>query len=469
MKKDSESSSKLMVIGNDMYIDIQPFSGKYGDNWDIVPVYDVYRYDSLDMLRNYDIIYITNAVDLFSEIKILKILGASLYPYGVIIIENFNNFIDNILQKCNIKSTNLDFKFKAITKIAELIDLKFVKNGRNNHYFMRSDTKTEFPSNIDILDYLLVPIRYDWTVIDRNTQHSPVFFTLESSESVESIVDLDASTLPLESDNGNDVDDSTISVPRQKKSKYVPSMSLPQFKNLHGPTLQRNSCYMDSIITPIMATAPNYLSKSIMSSKSCTGVKNELAIIRYNMLYRPELEITTFNLASKLYKCSNTLRALIGTGEKQDDSEFLMALMDKFDIEPTTTIAGKVSILYYTPDESGGCQLVKCKSMNEPIVDSDCLIFNISRNMGLQYDNTPVDVSRYIELNDKSFELLFATVFIGPISGGHYMAYFRIKEEYNDQWYLYDNTDPQFRKVQWDTVKSHIATNGSMIVYEQME
>ena len=96
-------------------------------------------------------------------------------------------------------------------------------------------------------------------------------------------------------------------------------------------------------------------------------------------------------------------------------------------------------------------------------------IFNISRNMGLQYDNTPVDVSRYIELNDKSFELLFATVFIGPISGGHYMSYFRIKEEYNDQWYLYDNTDPQFRKVQWDTVKSHIATNGSMIVYEQME
>lgn len=127
----------------------------------------------------------------------------------------------------------------------------------------------------------------------------------------------------------------------------------------------RNSCYIDSILFPLLVNPKWYISKKLLHSdltnidkKACdttlqsinvaTSVKRELQrlmrIIRSKKPYNTE-ELTCINLRKILKKCKFLKK--FASREQMDDSEFLIAIISLFDIGLTTV---ETTITYYTDE-----------------------------------------------------------------------------------------------------------------------
>lgn len=314
------------------------------------------------------------------------------------------------------------------------------------------------------------------------------------------------------------------------KQRQIPPILLPGLKNM-GAT----SCFMDSVLFAILFPRQGYfkelLEKDITLDdvKTCSNYIGDLeAGVEY--LYRFQRELSELadnmrngispNLTCKpiikmMKKCGSITKELM-SGDEQDDSEFLIALMQMYNLEPTTVVINKelsndkinwvtitndyekqsvleinlaekmdasaelvswyqrVVISDYQevpesdrPRDSDG-NTYRYMREKTTINDSKALIFHVSRRQikdGEYIKNTTeIDFTQYIEKTPKEYYALQAvTVHHGDATGGHYTAFFK----YGGDWFHYDDLkDERVKITSWQKVQKKARSNGSLFIYQ---
>jgi len=306
---------------------------------------------------------------------------------------------------------------------------------------------------------------------------------------------------------------------------------------LHG--LQNKggfSCFMDSILVPIFLEKDGYFTLNILEKELslqdasvCDLFDNEkeafaylknlqLELFKLSKLIKSdeESELTCKPILQQLRKCNNTSLELM-SGRQQDDSEFLLALMDIFNLKSSTImektvfynnnnndnnryvseITTKIPLLeivlnneltsinlldYFqkksiedyinlpkgVSDFKHNGLTFRYKESTNTIIDSNALLFHVNRNSLTVKLKTPVIIQEYIkQIPNKIFQLKIITIHHGSIRGGHYTAYFK----HGANWYYYDdmNSSQNITLVHFDTVKEDSSINGSMYMYFPIE
>ena len=322
----------------------------------------------------------------------------------------------------------------------------------------------------------------------------------------------------------------------------IPAILLPGLENIGA-----FSCFMDSVLFSILLPSTGYFQTNLIEKKlteknvkACgyfegeeeqglvymKNFQSELRKLANIMRGNEEPELTCYPIVQQLKKCGPIPEGLM-TGQEQDDSEFLIALMQMFHLTPTTvTFVRAVSndgkqwieksvrkeraavlevtidnveeipelVSWYQrtlinnyknvdksawpkgPDTDEGeesKEIYQYSREKYTIDSSDTLIFHVARRQvvmdikGPKYvkNTLPVIFTEYIEQKDeKYFGLQAVTIHRGGAYGGHYTAYFK----YDSQWFYYDDTAPSFNRVRqasWEEVFNIGTTNGSLFIY----
>lgn len=260
------------------------------------------------------------------------------------------------------------------------------------------------------------------------------------------------------------------------------------------------SCFMDSLLFPILIKDGYFKTKFLESEASCQDIKKSLVKIHENILSGNNL--TCIPLVQTMKKC-DTLKRFIG--DQQDDSEFLIALMDVYDLTPTIVNNRiylsndrkrwksinnsdiKQAVLEITPelndplkiyqqpeiedyrddpdnapkDDSG--KRYDFKFSADRITSSECLIIHTKRRELGKKNLTPIIISRVLkdEARDIYYNLEIITIHHGTAMGGHYTSFFR----WGDQWYHYDDLKSEIKNVGWEFVKEIGGKSGSLLIY----
>lgn len=314
-------------------------------------------------------------------------------------------------------------------------------------------------------------------------------------------------------------------------------ITLPALRNIGG-----YSCFMDSVLFSILLPEHGYFNDKMLQKeltvadvKACSFFQGkEEEGLGYLQEFQTALRdlatamrggqtsnLTCYPIVQKMKQCGATAKDLM-SNEEQDDSEFLIVLMQIFNLEPTTvTITRAVSkdgtnwittsnreekpAVLEIPLQSNGQDTTdllelyqstnvtnyqnlpmsewpqgseeppiryEFSSEKQTIKASELLIFHVSR---IKFDFTtqtkikhiaPVSFHSYIQDTNQGshYELYTVTIHFGTAEGGHYTSYFK----YGAQWYYYDDTlpvDSRIRAVTLDEVYTESAHNGSLFFY----
>ena len=299
-------------------------------------------------------------------------------------------------------------------------------------------------------------------------------------------------------------------------SKKLPPILLTGYKNY------RNSCFMDSILFPMLVVPNNYFDRVLFKSDKCETNLEEIkqALYEQAMTMRTNRDFNLKCIAIMKHVKNPVLKQLL-TGNQQDDSEFLIALMDIFDLKPvstrltrymsndmqnwvkTSSVDENISVLEFKiPDDYDESvniiewiqrdQITDFK--DQPIEDwprreeneryqyiketyqilpCEALIIHIVRkNMYNEEEyekiEDPVTFSEYVK-NTETNELLELTIITnheGDEETGHYTSYFK----YDGNWFRYNDADPVNRvaPTTWRKILRKTRTTNSLLVYEKM-
>lgn len=326
--------------------------------------------------------------------------------------------------------------------------------------------------------------------------------------------------------------------PEVETPEEVPAVLLPGLENVGG-----FSCFMDSVLFAILLPTTGYFAKNLLdkeltiqNTKACSYFsENKEEGLEYLQNFQKQLQrlakivrgkeepsLSCYPIVKEMAKC-NPLTEELMSGEQQDDSEFLLALMQVFHLSPTkirntrmTSDNGhdwipskesteKASVLEITLPETLQApveisrfyqRIVKSdygklpknewpKSAigNEPqrytrekttIISSEALIFHVARRQvkmgaeGLKYvkNTQPVEFHEYITQKDteQHYELQTVTIHRGGAYGGHYTVFFKN----SGNWFHYDDTNEPTLRVQaktWADVQKEGRINGSLFIY----
>jgi len=266
------------------------------------------------------------------------------------------------------------------------------------------------------------------------------------------------------------------------------------------------SCFADSVLFPILLVDSPLKVKLLTTNSEIKEVLNEL----YSKIIGSKESSTCSTLFQKLKKTKFNQELL--TGDQQDDSEFLVALLDFLNYEPSrvrkirkqssdsstwflssnvttneavleinlqdtaenilTTfqsdniqdwVESDISEYPRTAEIEGGPEIPHRFSMEKNIIESsETLIFHTVRKLFNKKNRTPVKFSRLIKNTStgKDYKLSIITVHHGISSGGHYISYFL----FNGDWYLYDDLDG-IKLVDYSEVVKDAETNSSLFFY----
>ncbi len=317
----------------------------------------------------------------------------------------------------------------------------------------------------------------------------------------------------------------------------LPAVLLPGLANIGG-----FSCFMDSVLFTILLPRGGYFERGLLSQKlsvenvkACSYFeKKEQAGLAYLTNFQQELrklaailrgyqepELTCRPIVEQMRRCDPLTKALMSE-EQQDDSEFLRALMQMFQLTPTVvTVTRTVSndkkewietsshvekqailevhvpdYVREPPELASWYQRVQINnyqnlpitewhkdSMGRPyqysrekhtIESSDALIFHVARRQVKGWRNgapvyvkntNPVSFKEYIRYDpNKHLSLQTLTIHHGSAYGGHYTAFFK----HGPQWFHYDDTaevPTRVRPSTWEEVTREGARNGSLFIY----
>nr|QBK87129.1 MAG: LysM domain protein [Marseillevirus LCMAC201] len=140
--------------------------------------------------------------------------------------------------------------------------------------------------------------------------------------------------------------------------ELLPALLLPGLSNIGG-----YSCFMDSILFAILLPSTGYFENNMLQLKLtkqiaevCSNYEDNEIGLKYLQNFQTELkklaniirgnqdpELTCYPIVKQMQKC-NLMTEFLMSGQQQDDSEFLRALMQMFDLTPTrVTVTRSVS------------------------------------------------------------------------------------------------------------------------------
>lgn len=257
------------------------------------------------------------------------------------------------------------------------------------------------------------------------------------------------------------------------------------------------SCFMDSILFPLLII-DGYFKYKFLTEDNCLKDSMQEIFLNFN-----KNNNTCIPLIKKMKECSNETAKKLFSGEQQDDSEFLITLMDIYDLEPTVVNHRRylsnnkkdwIELSNYTKDEavleiqltkeSEPLELYQKGNLetfdedNKPlannrkytysyevsrILKSDAIILHTQRRLFDRINKTKVKIAKtiYDDNRDIYYKLILITNHSGSMNSGHYTSFFR----WNDDWYYYNDLRSDVKIVDWDTVKKNSETNSSLFIY----
>lgn len=268
------------------------------------------------------------------------------------------------------------------------------------------------------------------------------------------------------------------------------------------------SCFMDSLIFPLLLKDGYFKEKLLNGKNKCPEVQTSLIEIYKNIEKNSSSSHSPNSLSCiplvKAMKNCNLIKEF-ATGEQQDESEFLIALMDLYDLSPT-----KVNERIYLSNDKRKWKNIKNLDINEAvleiqpelneplkiyqasnledysedpdnmpkdddnnrykykysairIINSECIIIHVKRRFLGRKDTTPIIISKTLkdESSDRYYNLEIITFHTGGYRGGHYRSFFR----WGIDWYLYDDLSENIKLVDWNLVKEIAGKNGSLLIY----
>lgn len=301
------------------------------------------------------------------------------------------------------------------------------------------------------------------------------------------------------------------------RPQQLPAIMLTGYENY------RSSCFMDSILFPMLIVPNNYFDSAFFKSEKCETKLEEIKMALYeqamNMRNKRNMNLKCISILKHVKNAE--LKQLL-TGGEQDDSEFLIALMNIFDLKPvatrftrymsndlenwvkTSSTDEKTPVLEFKiPDDyDENVNIIewmqreqitdfKDTPVNEwprtddnnmyryikethEILPCEALIIHIGRKV--MYDENQykkiedsVNFSEYIKNSDTNelLELTIVTNHEGSEEGGHYTSYFK----YRGDWFMYNDTEPIERvsPTTWKNILRDTRTSNSLLVYEKMK
>lgn len=295
---------------------------------------------------------------------------------------------------------------------------------------------------------------------------------------------------------------------KEFRSEKLPAVVLTGYRN------SKNSCFMDSILFPMLAVPNNYFDRTLFKTDKCESKLEEIKMA----LYEQAMSLrTTRNLKLKCVSLLKYVKELSPflQGEQQDDSEFLISLMDIFGLKPTTirrnrytsddqqnwtlssSIVEQVPVIefYISEDYDSRVDIIdwlQREHINnyqnvavndwprgsderphqfskevEHILSSEAILFHVNRKIAGEKLNTEVRFPEYVKRSDTGdlLELSIVTIHHGSALGGHYTCYFK----YDGEWFEYDDlSDERVAPSRWELVNEAGSTGNSLIVYEKL-
>jgi ubiquitin C-terminal hydrolase len=293
-----------------------------------------------------------------------------------------------------------------------------------------------------------------------------------------------------------------------KNIKSIPISLLQGMKNVE------NSCFLDSVIVPILLNKNGYLAKNFVAgpkSLSCAKILVDQLRLLSNNLFANTEYLTCIPLKSTMKQCGKSFKNILD-GDQQDSSEFLIKLMEIFNIVPikirkelkyknaekeTVSIQtsnnsviqiylpGKTQIQERTllsfveysitedfsnvPEEDKPLDpdnnRVNTLVTTETILDSPVLIFTINRRQENIKNTSPIKFTEYIKNTTTNKILYLSTIVIhsGSASGGHYTSFFKNGQ----QWFYYNDIAKRpIIPVSWSQVYTKSKNNCTIFIYE---
>jgi ubiquitin C-terminal hydrolase len=290
------------------------------------------------------------------------------------------------------------------------------------------------------------------------------------------------------------------------KPEIIKAINVDIVNNADSPVMLKGmknvggfSCFMDSILFPLLIIDGYFKDKLLKPQKDCPQITKALETIQKNIIESKEASCVP--LISAMKNCDK-IKNLV-TGAQQDDSEFLIKLMDLYDLTPTlintrrylsnnkrkwtelTNTDIKQSVLEIMPDteellktyqkisleefdennlaKDDDGDLYKYTYSADRILSSEALVLHTQRKLFNRKNRTPVKISKVLkdELRDIYYGLTIVTIHHGGSSGGHYTSFFR----WGDDWYHYDDLRSVIKIVDWETVEKKARTDSSLFIY----
>lgn len=265
------------------------------------------------------------------------------------------------------------------------------------------------------------------------------------------------------------------------------------------------SCFMDALLLPLL-TVDGYFKDNLLNKKTdCPEIEKSLKQI-YNSIVENNKDSSCIPLISAMKRCEKVKNLV--TGAQQDDSEFLIGLMDLYKLEPTTvnhvrflsdnkkkwikiddsttkesvleiviTDSAEPLDLYQKAsfddfsendederplDEKTGKRMKYSYSVDR-VVSSQALVLHTQRRLERRKNRTAIDISKAIrdQLEDIYYILRIITVHHGSESSGHYTSYFM----QNNSWYYYDDLTGDIIQVSWSSLIKDASKNSSILIY----
>lgn len=206
----------------------------------------------------------------------------------------------------------------------------------------------------------------------------------------------------------------------------------------------RNSCYMDSVLFSLFGIRNLYIeqriNKFVKKPKDCSDIeyiKNEIIKAIKYMHESPKNKTTETcgNLRQMLKKCISEHDQQWNKFQQQDANEFIMWLLNKFDICPIT--GNEKNVMYNFPPISNADYI------NE-INYSNYIIIGFNRNEFINgkivKNITKIYVPPYFIKNNIKMVLISVICHTGTFESGHYVSYNLLKERSgNYNWYYYND------------------------------
>ena len=266
--------------------------------------------------------------------------------------------------------------------------------------------------------------------------------------------------LPIIKEKRNDLGDEEIFLIYEKYKEELKE----KIKKLNVLKNKENSCYIDSILYPILIIPNNYIYKEIEKSKKeeVKKIKLFLKYLKCEINNSEGKNITTKPLKKKL-KQYNILKEILNNNNEQDLSEFLYLFLNLFGINPTkikiNTKEININIIEIGVNKNQKIEEEIKKNYN--ILESKCLIININRIINKEKTFEEIEFKRKIKINDKDLRLKIIIMHIGEnCYRGHYISFFK----YRNYWVYFNNLNKNLKIVDFNEIKKEVK-NIKMLIY----